>query len=663
MYTADVDIGGTFTDGFFTDGAEVRTEKVLTTPHDITECFMSCIAAGSRAFGVPLDAFLRQTVVARVSTTVGTNLIVQRAGPRLGLIVTKGHERTLYGSGDAPVVGRYVEPDLIAGMDEVVNDKGQIVRAIDPDELLAAVRALVDRGARMIVISFANGWRNMDNERRAREIIRERYPIHYLRSVPLQIGTEVVHVADDHARTNSAILNAYIHSDMARTLYRADDRLRDAGYPNPLLVVHNSGGNARVAKTVALHTLNSGPAAAAQGAAHISGTLGIDRAVTADMGGTSFDMSIVTDGKVSLNDAPEIEGVRMATPMIEVESLGAGGGSIAVAEDGVLRVGPDSAGAVPGPACYGKGGMEPTVTDANLLLGYIDPAFFLGGRMKLDVEAARRAVERRVARRLDMLVEEAAFAIRDRITQEMADRMVARLKSAGHRANEFTMFAIGGSGPMHAAAIAERSGIRRIIAFPFGSVFSAFGANTTNVRHAYARTLGASVTSAAEADAVLESFRAQALRDMQGEGFAESDVRTVAELTVSSRGKSRVVALANRRAKVASAIAAGLGKSNARARIDEIRLVAECSVPVWSPRAVRPSRRTEPRRKGTRDVHWVPGRPHRSPIYDAGRLRPGHGIEGPAIVDGPDACFVVPESWSLEVDRNRHFVMTRANGD
>ena len=229
MYTVDVDIGGTFTDGFFTDGVEVRTEKVLTTPHDITECFMSCIAAGSQAFGTPLDAFLRQTVVARVSTTVGTNLIVQRAGPRLGLIVTKGYERTLYGDGDAPVVGRYVDQDLIAGVDEGVDDKGRIVDAIDPNGLLAAVRALVDQGARMIVISLANGWRNADNERRAREIIRERYPLHYLRSVPLQIGTEVVHVADDCARTNSAILNAYIHSDMARTLYRADDRLREIG--------------------------------------------------------------------------------------------------------------------------------------------------------------------------------------------------------------------------------------------------------------------------------------------------------------------------------------------------------------------------------------------------------------------------------------------------
>ena len=662
MYTVDVDIGGTFTDGFFTDGVEVRTEKVLTTPHDITECFMSCIAAGSQAFGTPLDAFLRQTVVARVSTTVGTNLIVQRAGPRLGLIVTKGYERTLYGDGDAPVVGRYVDQDLIAGVDEGVDDKGRIVDAIDPNGLLAAVRALVDQGARMIVISLANGWRNADNERRAREIIRERYPLHYLRSVPLQIGTEVVHVADDCARTNSAILNAYIHSDMARTLYRADDRLRDAGYPNPLLVVHNSGGNARVAKTVALHTLNSGPAVAAQGAAHIAGTLGIERAVTADMGGTSFDMSIVADGAVSLNDTPEIEGVRLATPMIEVESLGAGGGSIAVVEDGVLRVGPESAGAVPGPACYGKGGMEPTVTDANLVLGYIDPEFFLGGRMTLDVEAARRASERRVARRLDMSVEEAAFAIRDRITREMADRMVARLEGAGHLAAEFTMFAIGGSGPMHAAAIAERSGIGRIIAFPFGSVFSAFGANTTNIRHVYAHTLGASLSSVAEADAVLDSFRAQALRDMQGEGFAESDIKMIAELTVSSRGKSRIVPLTSRRAGVAAALTAGLGKSTTRARIDEIRLVAECAVPVWSPGAARPSRRAAPRRKGARDVHWVAGQPHRSPVYDADQLRPGHGIEGPAIVDGADACFVVPASWSLEVDPNRHFVMTRTRG-
>jgi len=229
MYSIDIDIGGTFTDGFFTDGSEIRTDKVLTTPHDITEGFMACVQAGARAWNLDLAEFLRRTGVARVSTTVGTNLLVQRAGPKLGLIVTKGHERDLYGKGNAAIVGRYIAPELVAGVAERVSDTGKLETEIDPDALLAAVRSLVQANVRMIVVSFKNAWRNPANERRALEVTRARYPVHYLRSVPMQLATEVMHVADDHARTNTAVFNAYIHGEMARTLYRAEDKLRAAG--------------------------------------------------------------------------------------------------------------------------------------------------------------------------------------------------------------------------------------------------------------------------------------------------------------------------------------------------------------------------------------------------------------------------------------------------
>jgi N-methylhydantoinase A/oxoprolinase/acetone carboxylase beta subunit len=329
MYSIDIDIGGTFTDGFFTDGVEVRTEKVLTTPHDITECFVNCVVAGARAFGLDTSEFLRRSSVARVSTTVGTNLLVQRIGPRLGLIVTKGHEKFLYGNENNLVLDQYLPADMVVGVGEEVNDRGVVVREVEAANLLAAVRQLIAASARMIVISFRNAWRNPHNERLARALIRERYPVHYLRSVPLQIGTEVIHVADDEARTNSAVLNAYIHAEMARALYRAEDRLREAGFLRPLLVVHASGGSARVAKTVALHTLNSGPAAAAKGAAHLARLFGDTRVIATDMGGTSFDLSLIVDGQPIFSLLPELDGIRIATPMIEVDALGAGGGSIA----------------------------------------------------------------------------------------------------------------------------------------------------------------------------------------------------------------------------------------------------------------------------------------------------------------------------------------------
>ncbi|QIN79984.1 hypothetical protein GBA65_17290 [Rubrobacter marinus] len=288
MYTIDIDIGGTFTDGFFTDGQEARTVKVLTTPHDITECFVNCVEEGSRAFGMGPRQLLRRTSVARLSTTVGTNMLVQHNGPKVGLLVTRGNEETLYGSGRAPILGEYVAEDMVVGVDEEVDGDGRLVREVDKQEVLEGIRRLVGAGARMIAVSLRNAWRNPHNERRAREYVRERYPVHYLRSVPMQLGTEVSHVSSDDLRTNSVAINSYIHSEMARALYRAEDRLREAGYERPLLIVHASGGNARVAKTVALHTLSSGPAVAARGAAKMASILGLDRVVTADMGGRAW---------------------------------------------------------------------------------------------------------------------------------------------------------------------------------------------------------------------------------------------------------------------------------------------------------------------------------------------------------------------------------------
>ncbi|HEY5608216.1 MAG TPA: hydantoinase/oxoprolinase family protein [Alphaproteobacteria bacterium] len=625
MYSIDIDIGGTFTDGFFTDGSEIRTDKVLTTPHDITEGFMACVQAGARAWNLDLAEFLRRTGVARVSTTVGTNLLVQRAGPKLGLIVTKGHERDLYGKGNAAIVGRYIAPELVAGVAERVSDTGKLETEIDPDALLAAVRSLVQANVRMIVVSFKNAWRNPANERRALEVTRARYPVHYLRSVPMQLATEVMHVADDHARTNTAVFNAYIHGEMARTLYRAEDKLRAAGYERPLLVVHSSGGNARVAKTVAVHTLHSGPAVAARGAGYLAQLLKLDRVVTSDMGGTSFDVSVLADGSAKFNLSPSIDGVPIATPMIEVESLGAGGGSIARVDNGKLRVGPESASSAPGPACYAKGGMEPTVTDANLVLGFIDPEYFLGGRMKLDPNAARRAIDRRVARGLSAGIEEAAWDIRRKITEGMAAELRQRLgdgsRSDGSRSDPsgYTLFSFGGGGPLHAADIADIVGIDRIMAFPFGSVFSAFGGSTTNVQHLYARTL----TGKGGAKAALAELKAQAAKDMAGEGFAAKDVTYT---TSNSDGMAR--------------------------------LTAEAAVAHWKPPRGKPVRGI-PQPKATRAVRWRRDAAIDTPIYDRAAVQRGQRIAGPAIVEGPDTSYAAPPGWTLSVDGFGNFVIAR----
>ena len=652
MYSIDIDIGGTFTDGFFSDGARIRTRKVLTTPHDLSECFMNCVRAGCETFDLELEDFLLHTEVARVSTTIGTNLLVQRAGPRIGLIVTEGAQRDLYGRGDATILERYIAANMVLGVAEAVDERGEIVREVDPRELLAAVRQLVRNGARMVVVSFRNAWRNAANERRARAIVKERYPVHYLRSVPMQIGTEVVHVSDDHARTNSAVLNAYVHGEMARRLYRAEDLLRAAGYARPLLVVHGNGGSARVAKTVALNTLHSGPAAAVRGAVFMAQLLDLDKVVTADMGGTSLDISVIRGAVLPMSMSSHAGGAEIAIPMIELDAVGAGGGSLATAKDGELRVGPESAGSAPGPVCYGKGGVEPTVTDANLVLGYIDPDYFLGGTMRLDRQAARRSVERRIARALGLGVEAACCLIRDTVNRNIAAEIGKRL--GGEAPAQFTLFAFGGCGPLHACAVADAVGVRRIVAFAFASVFSAFGSSTTDIRHTYARTLGAGADRAGEVISTLAAFQEQAVRDMAGEGFATGQIRMMAELCIVENARPRSVAVDPGWESADMLREAGGGV------IDSVHLAAECPVPHWAPEKQAGVATDPPAPKGRRVVFWEQGQALDTPVYDALALRTGHRLHGPAIVEAPDTVIVVDAGWALTVDPYGSFILTSA---
>ncbi|MEO1327999.1 MAG: hydantoinase/oxoprolinase family protein, partial [Pseudomonadota bacterium] len=506
MFSIDIDVGGTFTDGFFTDGTAFKTAKVLTTPHDVTDGFMDCVRSGSELFDLQLDDFLRRTSVARLSTTIGTNLLVQRNGARVGLLVSTGKEETLYNRDRAKILDDIIDAHMVKGITENVDDDGNCVQVPNPDEVLTAVRELIHDGAQIIVVSFENAWRNPDNEIAVRNIIRNRYPTHYLRSVTVQLGSEILQHSSDHPRTNSAILNAYIHSDMARALFRAEDRIREAGLAKPLLIVHASGGNARVAKTVALNTLHSGPAVAVKGAAVIATTLGLDNVVSADMGGTSFDIGMVVDRQANLDLSPSVDGISIAIPTIHVDSAGIGGGSIAWLDEGqTLKVGPASAGSAPGPAAYRKGGTEPTVTDANVVLGFVDPDNFLGGKMKLDLDAARRVINRRVAKKLNVSVEQAAFDIRRIANQHMGDEIKTRLQANGVIPEETVLLSVGGAGPLHACDVSSAANLKGALALRFGSVFSAFGGSQTNVQHFYRHTFVSPVPASPQSSMTLRA--------------------------------------------------------------------------------------------------------------------------------------------------------------
>lgn len=681
-YTADIDVGGTFTDGFFSDGITAHTAKVLTTPHDLTECFLGCLSRGAAAFDLSLPTFLGRTGVVRLSTTLGTNTLLQHRGPKVGLLVTAGAERSLYdevstGDGSAlPAAHGLLGAELVRGVDESIDEAGQSVTEPSSDQVLTAVRELIDGGARIIVVSLANSWRNQQHERRIRDIVRERYPVHYLRSVPLQLAHEVTSSNDDHARTNTVLLNAYLHSDLSRGLYRAEDLARAEGMRRPLLIVHAAGGSARVAKTVAVQTLSSGPAVAVRGAAVTARQLGLTHVVTADMGGTSLDVAVLDDRMPVIVAEPVVAGMRIAVPVIATESIGAAGGSIASVVDGELRVGPESAGSAPGPVCYGKGGQRPTVTDANLLLGLLDADGFLGGRMRLDADRARTVVERRLSGPLEVDVETAAAMVRSVVNTAMAGEVRERIEAGGVPASEYTMFAFGGGGPLHACDIAELAGIRTVVGFPYGSVFSAFGSSTVDVWHRYSQS--SAVTDAPDraavtiADAVTE-LRRQGAVDMRGEGFAPDEVTESAFLVAQSGADRQEIPLADDGSMEGDALEGdalegdALEDACARAlaqvpngQLREVVLDVRASMPRWTPiKAETQEAAAQP--TATRDIRWsVEGTALATPIVRLDDMPPGSFVTGPAVIDTADTVHAVNPGWTARVSADGNVVLERA---
>ncbi len=674
MFTIDIDIGSTCTDGFFTDGEGFRLAKVLTTPHDLAECTINCIAAGAKQFGLELGSFLRDAVVNRLSSTLGTNLVVQRAGTRLGLLVTSGHTQDLYGSSArAPILDLFVPSEMVLGLDEEIDGDGRVRREPPRDQVLAQLRALLEMGARIVVVSLRNSWRNPRNEHLVRAYVHERYPVQYLRSVPIQIGSEVVHAADDHARTNSAVLNAYIHPPMARSLYRIEDRLRDNGYNRPLLVVHAHGGSGRIAKTVALHTLSSGPAVAVRGAAELCRRLGISRALTIDMGGTSLDAAVIIDHQYRLQRGAGFHGVKLAAPMVAVDSIAAGGSTVARVVGGRVSVGPESQGIAPGPACYGRGGTEATITDVNLALGYIDPDYFLGGALKLDRSRAERAIQRHIATPLKLEIGPAASSVRETITALMSEKLRALLAETGEAPEVFTMFVLGGCGALHACALADNIGVGSMLAFPYSSVFSAFGASTTDVQHFYSRTLivsrqpEAHDRTAREIDALV----LQARRDMEVEGFSDNLVTASLRAFILDGaaepmviGQCRLSEVSGRR--WSDELLAAVTSSEAHNSLTvEISVVAEAGVPHWNPigsanGVERGSR--QPPIKGERVVHWSAQESLLTPIFDDTQLTPGAIIDGPGIVESSITNYVIAPGWQFRVDERNNYLMERKRG-
>ncbi|MCE2492200.1 MAG: hydantoinase/oxoprolinase family protein [Alphaproteobacteria bacterium] len=487
-----VDVGGTNTDLVFvdTEAGELRVAKVPSTPSNQADGLMHGIDI--------LDVPLKEIDLLIHGTTVATNAVIERKGARCGLITTKGFRdvlelgrrdrRQVYGLfGDfQPLIDRQDRREV----DERVSAQGEILTPLDPEEVRAVASALAEEGCEALVISFMHAYANTGNEAAAGRAAREVWPNDFVVT-----SSEVLPVVREFERTSTATVSGYVQPLISRYLTSLGDRLNEGGYVREFLVVQLNGGvmTASVAARLASNTILSGPAAGVTAGAAIAVDMDIGDVVCCDMGGTSFDACIIRGGQPVIANEKYLDfRIPLSLPMLDVDAIGAGGGSIArIDSSGIIEVGPESAGADPGPACVGHGGTEPTVTDASLVLGYLDPGEAIGRDegVGMDVELARAAIQEKIAGPLNLAVEDAAEAILTVTGAKMAGHVRRNLLGKGLDPREFSVIAFGGAGPVHVNRITREVGFRSAIIPAYPGLTSALGCVLGRLRHDYLRTV------------------------------------------------------------------------------------------------------------------------------------------------------------------------------
>lgn len=497
-YSLSADIGGTFTDIVLYDRRkkDYKSAKVPTVKENLSKGVLDGIATMIEDFS-EVEFFVH-------GTTAGLNAFLERKGANMALIVTKGFR-------DVNEIGRanrseiyniqYRQPEPLVKrrnifeLDERVLHDGTVHKEVSEDEVNKLLDEIEDAGYESVSIALLHAYKNPENELKVLDILKKRND-----KMSVSLSHNIVREWREYERTSTTLINAYIAPIVENYLNQFEDQLEEKGTENDLFIMQSNGGvmTSEVAKDKPIQTLLSGPVGGTMGGVTLGEQTSNDNLICVDMGGTSFDVSMIIDGEPDVTSEVNIEKFPILSPMVNMHTIGAGGGSIAWIEGGGLRVGPQSAGAVPGPVCYGKGGTEPTVTDANVVLGRIDPADFLGGNMKLDFEGAYKAIEE-LGKQLGLGVYETAEGICEIANAKMADAIRTLTVSKGIDPRDFTLVAFGGAGPMHAMFIAENLGINKIIVPASAGTFSAWGMLQTDIRHDDVRTYVSLLRSSDEA--------------------------------------------------------------------------------------------------------------------------------------------------------------------
>lgn len=666
-YRIGVDIGGTFTD--FTvarEHGELLLWKEDTTPDDPGRAVLTGLGAVAEQLGTDVSGLLGETELFVHGTTVATNMLIQRNGPTIGLLCTEGFRDILYFRDGykperfnmhLPHPRELVDRWLRIGVPERFDPSGEEVVALDEDAVRAAAARFREAGTRAVAVAFLWSMLYPDHELRAAEILAEE-----LEGVDVVCSHQVLPEIREWERTSATAMSAYIVPRIHEYLTNLEGKLEEGGLEIPPLIMQINGGCARIPDIlrVPVNILASGPAAAPAAALHFADTIGSDL-ITVDMGGTSLDVCLIQDGRAAMSREIQVEGQPIGVPAVDVHSIGAGGGSIAWIDAGdALRVGPRSAGSRPGPACYDFGGTEPTVTDANVVLGYLDPEAFLGGRRRLRDDLSARAVDEHVATPLGLSTVDAAAGIVRVVNANMVGAIRSVSIDRGVDPRRFTLVCGGGAGGLHAAELARELGMGRVFVPLEAGVFCSFGMTVTDVRHDHVAALHA-VSDAFDLDglnATLAELEAQARRELLEEGFEASEIRLersvdarypgqVHEITVPVPGDGALGA-----DEVTALEAAFHAQHEAQFAYHRERMPIEClhwRVAAIGASAVGASPAPEAAGGAAAPARTVQaysaavGGLAPTPIYDVADLDVGTSIHGPAIVAAPTTTVVVHE--------------------
>jgi N-methylhydantoinase A len=681
-YRIGVDTGGTFVDVVVSGGVgRIRPSKFLADPDHLAESVISAIRTAAEGQGLSLEGLLGATDRIVHGSTVATNALLTGNGATVGLVTTSGFRDVLNlrrGVRSRPMDSRRPPPQpliprrRIHGVVERIGASGEEVEALDPISVEEAVRSLEQDGVESVAVCLMFSFLAPAHEHDLGVTIGDRLP-----EVHLSLSSEVLAEVGFYERLSTTAINAFVSPLLGRYLHVLVDMLDRHGFGGRLLVMQSNGGvaSAQNAAKFGARSVLSGPAAAPVAIARLVASYGLSEAISVDMGGTSFDVCLIHDGRPNITVDGEVAGHRIALPMIAIHTIGAGGGSIVgVDSRGLLTVGPSSAGADPGPACYGRGALEPTVTDANVLLGYVAPESFWGGRLAIDVDAARQAMTRRVGDPLGIDATRAAFGAYRVVNENMVDAIREVSIRRGFDPREFVLVAAGGAGALHIAALADELEIPVIIVPRLASVLCAYGGLLSDLRYEASASLVTPLgkLETDRANDVVEGLRTRLVDTLVTDGVADEaivvevavDVRYAGQFhdlevplaggTFTPSSMSSLVDAFHERHEAVN----GYHDRNHAVDVTNVRVRAIGRTD--QPPAVEPARQIdrEPRGATERRIYWD-GEFRTVSVFERSDLAPGTTVAGPAVVTEETTTLLVTPAYDLVIDALGNAVMHR----